>query len=363
MSSLDPDHQRTRPTTKGRGAVLTPHPRYQDVSRDDFDDGWSDAEEPPPRLLTTVTDEHAKTIISRNQSPDIPFEQSLNPYRGCEHGCVYCYARPSHAYLDLSPGIDFESRLFAKVNAAEVLRKELGAPSYRCSPIAVGANTDAYQPIERRLKITRGVLEVLAATQHPLTIVTKSALIERDLDLLAPMAAQSLVEVFVSLTTLDHDLARRMEPRATAPRRRLETIRRLASAGIPVGVMFAPVIAGLNEHELESVAAAATAAGATSAAYVVLRLPQELSPMFQAWVKQHYPLRAAKIMSLMRAQRGGKDYDSDFSQRMKGSGPFAQLIARRFAQACRRAGLNQSRPNLDLTKFMPPRDENQLTLF
>ena len=363
--SQPPTRQGSPPIiTKGRGAVLTPHARFQDVSREDFDDGWSADDEDLPRLKTTITEEHARTIISRNQSPDIPFELSINPYRGCEHGCVYCYARPSHAYLDLSPGLDFESRLFAKVNALELLRTEVSAPGYRCSPIALGANTDAYQPIERHLKITRGILELLANVRHPVTIVTKSALVERDLDLLVPMAAQSLVEVFVSVTTLDHGLARRMEPRATAPLRRLETIRRLAAAGVPVGVMFAPVIAGLNDHEMETVIGAAAEAGAKSAAYVVLRLPREINPMFQSWLELHYPLRASKVMSLMRAQRGGKDYDSDFAQRMKGSGPIAQLIARRFAQVCRKAGLNQSRSHLETTLFAPPaRNEGQLTLF
>jgi len=348
---------------RGRGAVLTPQPRYAEVSREEFDDGWC-IEEAPAKLHTTVTEEHAKSILSRNQSPDIPFDQSLNPYRGCEHGCVYCYARPSHAYLDLSPGLDFESRLFAKVNAPALLRKSLAAPGYRCSPISLGANTDAYQPIERRMKITRSVVEIFAETCHPFTLVTKSALVERDIDLMAPMAAASLVEVFVSVTTLDHELARRLEPRATAPRRRLETIRRLSAAGIPVGVMLAPVIAGLNDHELESIAEEAAAAGAIAAAYVVLRLPLEISPMFRAWLEEHYPLRASKVMSLMQAQRGGKDYDSDFAQRMKGTGPFAQLIARRYAQACSKAGLNLRRRDLDVTKFQPPRALSpQLPLF
>lgn len=343
--------------------MLTPAPRYARIEREEFDDGWS-PEEALPKLATTVTEEHARSILNQNRSPDLPFDQTLNPYRGCEHGCVYCYARPTHAYLDLSPGLDFESRLYAKVNAAELLRQALGARGYRCTPIALGANTDAYQPIERRLQITRQVIEVLAETRHPFTLVTKSALVERDLDLLAPMAADSLVEVFVSITTLDHGLARRLEPRATAPRRRLETIRQLREAGIPVGVMLAPVIAGLNDHELESIAAAAAAAGATAAAYVLLRLPLEISPMFRAWLEAHYPLRAAKVMSLMRAQRGGKDYDGDFAHRMKGTGPFAQLIARRYAQACRTSGLNLARRELDTTKFVAPRPRSpQLQLF
>jgi DNA repair photolyase len=366
MLTLQPPTSTTLPATltKGRGAVITPHARFVEVSREDFDDGWDVDEEVPVRLKTTVTEERARSVISRNQSPDVPFAQSLNPYRGCEHGCVYCYARPSHAYLDLSPGLDFESRLFAKVNVVEVLRQELGAPGYRCLPLALGANTDAYQPIERQFKLTRGILELLAKLQHPVTLVTKAALIERDLDVLAPMAARGLVEVFLSVTTLDHELARRMEPRATAPRRRVETIRRLAAQGVPVGVMFAPAIAGLNDHEMETVIGAAADAGATSAAYVVLRLPREINPMFQSWLELHYPLRAAKVMSLMRAQRGGQDYDSAFAQRMKGSGPIAQLLARRFTQACRKAGLNQARSHLDTTLFMPPpRFADQLTLF
>lgn len=317
-----------------------------------------------PRLVTTVTEEHARTILSRNTSPDIPFDQSLNPYRGCEHGCVYCYARPTHAYLGLSPGLDFESRLFAKVNAVELLRKTLAAPRYRCAPIGLGANTDAYQPIERRYALTRGIIALLAETSHPFTLVTKSALIERDIDLLRPMSRSNLVEVFVSVTTLDHALARRLEPRATAPRRRLETIRRLADAGIPVGVMVAPIIAGLNDPEVEAIVAAATEAGASASAYVVLRLPLELSAMFQAWLAAHYPLRAGKVMSLARAQRGGRDYDADFAQRMTGSGPFADLIARRHAQAAARAGLAHTRRSLDTTQFKPPKPTTgQLALF
>ncbi len=294
--------------------MLTPPARYREVTRDDFDDGWEPLDSDLPRLVTTVTEEHAKIIISRNQSPDIPFDRSINPYRRCEHGCVYCYARPAHAYLDLSPGLDFESRLFAKVNAASLLHHELSKPGYRCASIALSANMDAYQPIERKLKITRALLGIRADTQHPYTIVTKAMLIARDIDLLAGMATKSLASVLVLITILDHDLARRMEPRATAPRRRLKTIRRLHEAGIPAGVIVAPVIAGLNQHELEAVAvaAAAVAAGATFAGYVLLRLPREHGPMFKAWLEQHYRLKAAKIMSLVRAQRGDKAYESDF---------------------------------------------------
>jgi DNA repair photolyase len=350
-----------RGARKGRGATITPKPRYLEVEREDFDDGWS-LDEEIPRLATTVTTESARSIISRNQSPDLPFDQSINPYRGCEHGCVYCYARPTHAYLDLSPGLDFESRLFAKTNAATLLRQELAAPSYRVSPIALGANTDAYQPIERKLRITREILDVLAEVRHPVTIVTKSALIERDVDILATLAESSLVDVFVSVTSLDHSLARRMEPRATAPRRRIETIRRLSSAGIPTGVMLAPVIAGLNDDDMEAILESAAAAGATTAAYIVLRLPLEVSPLFQTWVTTHYPLRAAKVMTLMRDIRSGRDYESEFGRRMKGRGPIAELIARRFTRCCRKLGLNRERLTLNTEVFRPPCD-GQLTLF
>lgn len=349
---------------KGRGAVIAPQPRYLAAARESFDDGWTAEDEAPPKLATTVAVEQARSLITRNESPDVPFSQSVNPYRGCEHGCVYCYARTTHAYLDLSPGLDFESRLFAKTNAAEVLRRELAAPRYQCAPLAIGVSTDAYQPVERTYGITRELLALMVETRHPCTIITKGALVERDIDLLGELATRNLVEVYITLTTLDHTLARRIEPRATAPRRRVETIRRLASAGIPVGVMFAPVIAGLNDHELEAVIETAAEHGAESASWVLLRLPQEINPMFQAWLAQHYPLKAARVMSLMRAQRGGKDYDSDFSQRMRGSGPVAALLAQRFERACRAANLNKQRRTLDCSLFRPPaRDAAQLSLF
>lgn len=348
---------------KGRGATITPQPRYLRDEHDDFDDGWVGDLEAPPKLITTVTDETARSIISRNQSPDLPFNQSVNPYRGCEHGCVYCYARPTHAYLDLSPGLDFESRLFAKRNAASLLRKELGATNYECSPIALGSNTEAYQPIERKLRITRELLEVFVATRHPITIVTKAALIERDIDLLTTLAESSLVEVYVSVTSLDHALARRMEPRATAPSRRIETIRRLHGAGIPTGVMLAPIIAGLNDDEMEKILSTAAEAGAISASYIVQRLPLEVSPLFQAWLDEHYPLRAGKVMNLMRAMRGGHDYESDFARRMKGRGPIAELLASRFKVASRALGLNQRRSTLDTTLFRKPEQAGQLNLF
>ncbi len=359
-----PPRKTTSRVTNGRGAAITPAPRYLAETRDDFDDGWGNGDEEPAKLITTVQAEQARSVISRNQSPDLPFDQSLNPYRGCEHGCVYCYARPSHAYLDLSPGLDFESRLFAKENVVEVLRKELTKPGYRCTPLAIGTNTDCYQPIERARGLTRGVLEIMLETRHPLTIVTKSALIERDIDLLGQLAAHNLVEVFISITTLDHTLARRLEPRATAPSRRLTALGRIAAAGIPCGVMLAPVIAGLNDHEIESILTTAASVGAAAAGYVVLRLPREVSPMFQAWLHAHYPLKADKIMSLMRAQRGGKDYDSDFADRMKGRGEFAQLTAQRFNRACRQLGLNVSRRALDCAAFTPPSAQGpQLSLF
>jgi len=357
--------RRVAPTPpKGRGTAAQPDPRYLDTTRENFDDGWGSADEEPPPLRTTVTTERSVSVINRNNSPDLPFNLSINPFRGCEHGCVYCYARPAHAYVDLSPGIDFESRLFAKPDAAKVLRVELGRPGYRCEPIALGANTDAYQPIERRLKITRAVIEVLAACRHPLTIVSKSALVERDFDLLQPMAAQGLVQVFMSVTTLDRELARRLEPRAAAPQRRIETVRRLAAAGIPSGVMFAPVIPALNDHELERILETAAEAGAQHAGYVVLRLPREVNALFQDWLQQHYPLKYERVMARIRDLRGGADSDATFGRRMTGSGIFADLIRQRFTRQCRDLALNQSRHALVTTLFAPPaRDERQLELF
>jgi DNA repair photolyase len=351
---------------KGRGAGINPEGRFEHESRETFDDGWGDADEgAAPALKTTVTVERAKTIISRNTSPDVPFTQSINPYRGCEHGCIYCYARPSHAYLNLSPGVDFETRLFAKVNAAELLRDELARPGYRCEMIALGANTDPYQPIEREYKITRGVIEVLAACDHPLGIVTKNALVERDIDLLAPMARKNLVNVYVSINNRDHALARRLEPRCSAPTRRLQTIRRLADAGIPVGVLVAPVIPFLTDHEIEPVLEAAAAAGATSAGYVLMRLPWELKDLFRDWLTTHYPLKAEHVMSRVQQMRGGRDNDPAFGTRMRGSGELAALLRRRFDIACKRLGLNAGRRHaaLETTLFRPPRHDGQLGLF
>jgi len=349
------------PPAKGRGATYNPANRFRREAREAVDDGWlppdgiGGGDDDPPPLKTTVRIQPARTIISRNDSPDIPFTQSINPYQGCEHGCVYCYARPSHAYLDLSPGLDFETRLFAKPDAARLLRVELARPGYRCEPIALGANTDPYQPIERDWKITRQVIEVLAECEHPLTITTKGALIERDLDLLAPMAAKGLVRVFVSIAMLDGALARKLDPRAAAPHRRLAIVRSLAAAGIPVGVNVAPVIPQLTDRELEAILEAAAAAGARHAAWTMLRLPREVAPLFRAWLDTHYPLRATHVMSIVRQIRGGHDYQSGFGIRMSGQGEFADLIRKRFALACKRLGLNAERDlPLDTTRFRPP---------
>ena len=348
---------------RGRGAASYVAGRFDKrVVRGD-DDGWGSAwdatdaagdTEPPPHPDTRVTDERARSIISRNQSPDVGFDQSVNPYRGCEHGCVYCFARPSHAYLDLSPGLDFETRLYAKTNAVERLREELARPGYRCSTIALGINTDGYQPIERQRRITRGLLEVLAECRHPVSIVTKNALVLRDLDLLAPMAARGLASVCLSVTTLDNRLAAKMEPRASAPHTRLKAIRGLAEAGVPVGVLVAPVIPMVTDRELESILEAARGAGARSAGHVLLRLPHELKDIWREWLQLHYPERAAHVMSLVRQMRGGKDYDAQFGKRMRGEGPFADLVAARFARAYRRLGFERL-PELDATQFVAPR--------
>ncbi len=360
-------HDAPLPPTKGRGATFNPDNRFRAEQREPCDDGWerepvddrtgAAPDRPPPK--TTVTVQLARSIIARNDSPDIPFTQSINPYQGCEHGCIYCYARPSHAYLDLSPGIDFETRLYAKPQAAALLRAELAKPRYRCDPIALGANTDPYQPIEREWRITRSIIEVLAQCEHPFTIVTKSALVERDIDMIAPMAAKRMARVYVSITTLDRELARRMEPRAAAPQRRLQTVKALADAGIPVGVMTAPIIPQLNDRDLEAILEAAAAHGASSAGWVLLRLPREVAPLFREWLDIHYPQRAAHVMSLVRQMRGGRDYQSAFGSRMRGDGTFSALIARRFELACARLGLNHGRSHegLDTTRFRPPATE------
>jgi len=355
-------------TQRRRGALSQIQGRFETEAREAFDDGWQREDEPLAPLATTVTVERARTIIARNDSPDIPFDQSINPYRGCEHGCIYCYARPSHAYLELSPGLDFETKLFAKTNAAELLRDELAKPGYAVSPIALGANTDCYQPAERRYGITRQIIEVLAECDHPLTIVTKSALVERDLELLAPMAQKNLVKVFVSIGTLDRVLARRLEPRAASPQRRLDTLRALSAAGVPCGVMVAALIPALNDKTLEHVLEKAANAGAREAAYVILRLPNELKDLFKEWLATHYPERADHVISIVRQMRGGKDNDPRFGERMRGTGNFAELISKRFAIACKRFGLNghgggRRLPELDCSQFVPPSPAGQMKLF
>ena len=351
---------------KGRGAASQVTGRFEKTVTRGVDDGWgsvyadlADA----PRPGTRVTEERARSIITRNDSPDVGFSQSVNPYRGCEHGCVYCFARPTHSYLDLSPGLDFETRLFAKTNAVERLREELAKPGYTPSPIALGINTDAYQPIERRYLITRDVLELLAQCRHPVSFVTKSALIERDIDLLARMAQERLVTVYFSVTTLDNRLAARMEPRASAPHAKLRAMRALTQVGVPVGVMVAPVVPMITDHELEHILEASYEHGARAAGYVLLRLPHELKDVWREWLELHYPERAAHVMSLIRQMRGGKDYDSGFGTRMRGAGPFAQLIEQRFRKARRRIGFGRL-PALDSTRFVPPRrDSAQGELF
>ena len=328
---------------KGRGAVSNRDGRFEAHARHAVDDGWRHGENDAPPLKTTVTAETCRTIITENRSPDVPFEASINPYRGCEHGCVYCYARPSHAYLGLSPGLDFESKLYYKPDAPELLEKELARPGYRCRPIALGANTDPYQPIERRHRLTRRLLEVLAAHSHPVAVITKSDLVLRDTDILAPMAARGLASVGVSVTTLDGRLARAMEPRATAPARRLAAIAGLSAAGVPVTVMAAPMIPALNDAELENILEAGRQAGARSAAYILLRLPRELKDLFTEWLQAHYPDRARRVLNQVRACRDGALYASGFGSRMKGTGVFAELLARRFDVACKRLGLKASR--------------------
>ena len=354
-----PDDDACKPLAalKGRGAASRVAGRFEKRALRGEDDGWGSvyedlADAPKPR--TSVTIERARSIISRNQSPDIAFSQSVNPYRGCEHGCVYCFARPSHAYLDLSPGLDFETKLFAKTNAAELLRVELAKPSYVPAPIALGINTDGWQPIERRHGISRACLEVLLETRHPLSIVTKGSALLRDLDLLAELAKHGLVSVFVSITSLDNTLSSKLEPRAAAPHTRLKMLSALRDAGVPTGVLVAPVIPMITDMHLEQILEAARDAGAQSAGYVLLRLPHELKEVWREWLQLHYPDRAAHVMSLIRQMRGGKDYDSRFGTRMRGEGPFAQLITQRFRKAYARLGFT-GMPPLDDSAFTPPR--------
>lgn len=351
-----------------RGALSQIQGRFETEARDPFDDGWAREDEPLEPLQTTVTVERARSIIARNDSPDIPFDQSINPYRGCEFGCAYCYARPSHSYLELSPGLDFETKIFAKTNAAELLREELAKPGYKVSPIAFGTNTDCYQPLERKYRITRQIMEILAECDHPLTIVTKAALVERDLDLLAPMAQKNLVKVYVSIGTLDRVLARKLEPRAASPQRRLDVLKALSQAGVPCGVMVAALIPALNDQTLEQVLEQAAKAGAQEAAYVILRLPHELKALFKEWLATHYPERAEHVISIVRQMRGGKDNDPRFGERMRGTGNYAELISQRFSIACRKFGLNghgggRRTPELDCTRFVPPSPAGQMKLF
>jgi DNA repair photolyase len=341
---------------KGRGAVSNITGRYETQLIETVDDGWWQEEEELPALKTTVTPELAKTILSRNQSPDIPFSVSLNPYRGCEHGCIYCFARPTHAYLGLSPGLDFETRLYAKTNAAELLRRELAAASYEATPLALGVNTDAYQPCERQYGLTRQVLQVLHECRHPVGLITKSSLIERDIDLLAEMASQKLAVAAITITTLDHQVSRTLEPRAASPTRRLETIRRLTAAGIPVSVSVAPMIPFVTEQEMENIMAAAAEAGAKGAGYTVLRLPWEVNPLFQEWLQTYFPERAERVMNRVRDMHGGKDYDAKFESRMRGEGLWADLIRQRFEKSLERLGMHRSRRffEVDVSRFRKP---------
>ena len=359
-SNFGKDGQHPIHVLKGRGAASNLQGRFEIGTRERIDDGW-DAElgQVPDEYhrKTEVFDEVAKSILSRNSSPDVPFNVSLNPYRGCEHGCIYCFARPSHSYLGLSPGLDFESRIFAKVNAAELLRQELARPGYVPESIAIGVNTDAYQPCERDKRLTRRVLEVLSECRHPVGMITKSSLIERDIDVLAPMAEKGLACAAITITTLDSEISRTLEPRASAPARRLRAIRTLTDAGIPVSVSVAPIIPFVTEPEIEKILGAAHDAGAVNAHYVVLRLPFEVNPLFQQWLEAHFPERAQRVMNRVREMRGGKDYDSDFSKRMQGEGVWADLIRQRFTKTAERLGLSKpgSRfERLDATQFCRP---------
>lgn len=339
---------------RGRGARSNASGRFESQAREAFDDGWTIEDPEPQQLKTTLTAEKAKTIISKNDSPDVGFSKSINPYRGCEHGCIYCYARPAHAYMGLSPGLDFESQLFFKPEAHKLLERELSAPRYRPEVIHIGGNTDPYQPQERTARVTRQVLEVMARFNHPLSVITKSALILRDLDILAPMAAKNLCRVAISVTTLDRKLARSMEPRAATPEKRIAAIKGLADAGVPVFVMFAPSIPGLNDHEMEAVLERAAEAGAQGAGYVALRLPREIKDLFREWLATDHPDRASKVMSLVRQMRGGLDYDPEWGKRMKGEGPVAEMMSQRFKAAKRRYGLDMRFEGLDLSQFKVP---------
>ncbi len=361
VSSHDPRHspaaiaERLAPAERrrGRGAATNVSGRFEILSREDFDDGWTREEAPEP-LATEVTLEKPKSVITRNDSPDIPFDRSINPYRGCEHGCFYCFARPTHAYMGLSAGLDFETRLFAKQGAAALLERELGAAKYAPATIAFGTNTDPYQPIERQYRITRSLIETLHRARHPISIVTKSNLVLRDLDILSDMGRDGLVKVFLSVTSLDRALARKMEPRAPTPEKRLEAIDALNDAGVPAGVMVAPVIPAINDEEIETILTRAYAAGAREAGYVVLRLPLEIRDMFREWLQVHYPDRLNRAVSLIQSMHGGKDYESRWGRRMAGSGPYAWMIGRRFEMAARRLGYRETPRNLRTDLFRKP---------
>jgi DNA repair photolyase len=359
----DPAHRVEAERRRGRGAVTNPTGRYEAAQREGFVDGWDLEEELPP-LPTEVIVEKPRTIVTRNDSPDILFEKSINPYRGCEHGCSYCFARPTHAYQGLSSGLDFETKIFAKPNAAELLEKELRAGGYQPTAIALGANTDPYQPVERRLRITRAILDVLHRANHPVAVVTKSALVLRDIDILGPMAARQLAKVAISVTTLDPKLARRMEPRAASPAKRLDTIGRLTEAGIPVTVLVAPIIPAINDHEIEAILKACAAAGAGEAGYVLLRLPHDLKDLMRDWLVEHYPDKLNHVFSLLQEARGGKDYDPRWGVRQSGIGPYAWMIGRRFETAAGRLGLNKRGMRLRTDLFRAPaRETGQLSLF
>ncbi|MET1414037.1 PA0069 family radical SAM protein [Roseibium sp. HPY-6] len=348
---------------RGRAAATNASGRYEPVSRESFDDGWETLDDLPP-LKTEVQEERARTIITRNQSPDLSFDRSINPYRGCEHGCIYCFARPTHAYMGLSPGLDFETRLFAKPNAAALLERELSRPGYTPRVIAIGTNTDPYQPLEKSYHLMREILEVMDSCSHPVAIVTKSSLVTRDIDILSRLAERNLVKVALSVTTLDRKLARAMEPRASAPHKRLGAIRSLSDAGVPVAVMMAPVIPALTDSEIEAVLEAAASQGATEASFVLLRLPLEVSELFRDWLLRERPDRYRHVMSLVRSMRGGKDYDAKWGERLRGRGPYADQIAKRFSLAAKRLGLNLRRKKLNATDFVQPQKGGvQLDLF
>ena len=351
---------------KGRGALSNPEGRFEGLRKEISDDGWNTPVEPEdlPPLETVVRPDPSRSIISRNQSPDIPFSQSINPYKGCEHGCIYCYARPSHAYLNLSAGLDFETKLFYKADAAALLDVELRRPGYRVNSIMLGANTDPYQPVEKQYKVTRSILETLQRFNHPVAIITKSTLITRDLDILTELARERLVTVMVSITTLDDELKRSLEPRTASPRGRLKTLEALAKAGVPVGVMTAPIIPMINDAEMERILELAAEAGACSAGYVLLRLPYELKDLFKEWLTAHYPLKAEHVMSIIRQSRDGQEYQSGFGTRMRGTGKYADLIAQRFALATKRLKLGFGRRmGVDTTRFRVPAADGQLSLW